>query len=312
MRILLLAFGLLLTPLFHAAAQVTVDVTLDELEFLRDESLTVKVRIANRSGQPLKFGQTADWLVFNLQTQDGHTVERIGEVPVTGEFTIESSQTATKSVDLMPWFSFPQPGRYSVVATVKIPQWSDDFVSTPKTFHIIRGSRVWEQEFGVPRKEGAPEVRQYSLVRSSGMKMSRLYLRVSDVEDTKVFRVVSLGQVVSFGKPEARVDRFSKLHVLLQNGPRTFSYAVFDPNGDWVIRQTFEYTESRPVLRVNEAGNVLVGGGQRRFAPTDFPSSAIVSPGEGTNNSATDLNTDTNKARLSPTAPGTDGRITNR
>jgi hypothetical protein len=143
------------------------------------------------------------------------------------------------------------------------------------------------------------------------MKMSRLYLRVTDVEDTRVFRVASMGQVVSFGKPEAQVDRLSKLHVLLQNGPRTFSYAVFDPNGDWVIRQTFEYTESRPVLRVNDTGHVLVAGGQRRFAPTDFPPSTPTGgPGEGTNNSATDLNT--NRAKLSPTAPGTDGRITNR
>ena len=105
MRTLLLAFGLLLTPLFHAAAQISVDLVLDELEFLRDESLTVKVRIVNRSGQPLKLGATADWLTFNLQSQDGHTVEKSGEVPVIGEFTIESSEIATKTVNLMPWFA---------------------------------------------------------------------------------------------------------------------------------------------------------------------------------------------------------------
>ena len=311
MRIFLLAFGLLIAPLFQAAAQVTVEVLLDELEFLRDESLLLKVRIVNRSGQVLKFGQTADWLVFNVQSQDGHNVEKIGELPVTGEFTIESSQSATKGVDLMPWFAFPQPGRYSVTATVKIPQWRDDFISTPKSFHIIRGSRVWEQEFGVPRKEGAPEVRQYSLVRASGMKMSRLYVRVTDVDDNRVFRVTSLGQVVSFGKPEAQVDRLSQLHVLLQNGARSFQYAVFNPEGDWVARQTFEYTESRPVLRVNDAGRVLVAGGQRRFSAADYPPPAPAPvSAEATNSPAGDLNT--NRVTISPAAPAIDGKKTKR
>ncbi len=296
--------------MLHAGAQVSVEVLLDELEFLRDESLTVKVRIVNRSGQALKLGQTADWLAFNVQSQDGHTVEKSGEVPVAGEFTIESSQTATKTVNLMPWFAFPQSGRYSVGATVKIAQWRDDFISPPKSFHIIRGARVWEQDFGVPRKEGAPEVRQYSLVRATGMKLTRLYVRVTDADDNRVFRVTSLGQVVSFGKPEAQVDRLSQLHVLLQNGPRTFVYAVFNPDGDWVARQTFEYTESRPVLRVNDAGRVLIAGGQRRFLATDFPAMPTASGPEGIHsNTIAAPASATNRPPISP-APTKDGRTT--
>jgi hypothetical protein len=283
MRILLLSLSLLIVPWFHAAAQVTVEVVLDEPEFLRDESMFVKIRVVNRSGQTLKFGQAADWLTFNVQSTEGHTVEKTGSAPVTGEFSLESAQSATKTVNLMPYFGFSEPGRYTISASVKIAQWNDDFTSSPKSFHIIRGARVWDQEFGVPRKDGPPEMRVYSLVRATGMKQTRLYARVTNPEETRVFRVAPLGQVVTFGSPEALVDRASQLHVLLQNGPRSFSYAVFNPEGEWVVRQTFDYTESRPALRVNDAGRVLVAGGVRRFMVTDLPAITAASATDVTN-----------------------------
>jgi hypothetical protein len=279
MRIALLTFGLLLMPLLHASAQVSVEVLLDEPEFLRDESLIVRVRIANRSGQPLQLGQTADWLSFAVQSHDGHAVDKVGEVPVLDPFTVESSQSATKTVNLMPHFQFPQPGRYSVTATVKVPQWSDEFPSLPKTFHIIRGARIWEQEFGVPAKEGPPEVRKYSLVRAQGLKQTRLYVRVTDPDENRVFRVVPLGQVVAFGKPETQVDGQSRLHVLFQNGARSFQYGAFTPDGEWAVRQTHDYSETRPALRVSDTGKVLVNGGYRRYTAVDIPPSttAVVS-----------------------------------
>jgi len=280
MRIALLTFGLLLASLVHAMAQVDVEVLLNEPEFLRDESLIVRVRIANRSGQPLQLGQAADWLSFAVQSHDGHSVDKTGVVPVVDPFTVESSQSATKAVNLMPYFQFPQPGRYSVTATVKVPQWSDEFLSPPKTFHIIRGARIWEQEFGVPTKEGAPEVRKYSLVRAQGMKETRLYARVTDSNENRVFRVVPLGQVVSFGKPETQVDKQSRLHVLFQNGPRAFLYAAFTPDGEWSVRQCHDYAETRPTLRVSDTGQVLVSGGYRRYTASDIPRSSTASADE--------------------------------
>ncbi|HEU0009437.1 MAG TPA: hypothetical protein VFT34_06450 [Verrucomicrobiae bacterium] len=280
MRIVFLTFGLLMSSLVHGLAQVSVEVLLSEPEFLRDESLIVRVRIANRSGQPLQLGKTADWLSFAVQSHDGHSVDKTGEVPVIDPFTMESSQTATKTVNLMPHFQFPQPGRYSVIATVKVPEWNEEFLSAPKTFHIIRGARIWEQEFGVPRKEGAPEVRKYSLVRAQGLKQVRLYARITDLDENRVFRVVPLGQVVSFGKPETQVDKQSRLHVLFQNGPRSFLYGAFTPDGEWAVRQCHDYSETRPTLRVSDTGLVLVNGGYRRYTAADIPSSATAGADE--------------------------------
>jgi hypothetical protein len=278
----LLASTLALVLLASAAsAQVTVELLLDEPEYLRDESMVVRVRVTNRSGRPLQLGQSNDWLSFSIQAADGTSVLRLEDPPVAGAFTIASAQSGTKSVNLMPCFDFPGPGRYTVSASVRIPQWEGEVISPPKPFHIIRGSKLLEEEFGVPAPAGPPEMRKYSLVRANGLKQQRLYVRVTDAADQKVFRVVPLGPMVSFGRPEARVDAASVLHLVFQNGPRSFLYGAISPEGVWQSRLTFDYGETRPSLRVTEQGRVVVSGGVRRVTPADIPAPAPAVPADG-------------------------------
>ena len=59
--------GLVGLALFRASAQVTVDVLLDQEQYLPNEAMPVAVRITNRSGQPLHLGAEADWLTFSVQ-----------------------------------------------------------------------------------------------------------------------------------------------------------------------------------------------------------------------------------------------------
>jgi hypothetical protein len=84
---------------------------------------------------------------------------------------------------------------------------------------------------------------------------------------------------VAFGKPETQVDGQSRLHVLFQNGARSFQYGAFTPDGEWAVRQTHDYSETRPALRVSDTGKVLVNGGYRRYTAVDIPPSttAVVS-----------------------------------
>src|SRR4249920_1355541 len=88
-----------------AQGQVTVEVLQDQEQFLRGESVGAKVRITNRSGRTLHLGAAPDWLSFSVENHDGVVVPKSSEVPVVGEFTIESSERATKQVDLAPYFS---------------------------------------------------------------------------------------------------------------------------------------------------------------------------------------------------------------
>jgi hypothetical protein len=66
--------------------------------------------------------------------------------------------------------------------------------------------------------------------------------------------------------------------VLHQTGARAFNYSVINPEGEVVLRQTYQYTTSRPTLRENDDGKVYVGGGIRMISSHDFPPTTASIP----------------------------------
>ena len=257
--------------LVGGTAQVTVDIVLDQQQYLRDESMPVKVRITNRSGRPLKLGGTSGWLNFTVENREGHNVSRLGDLPLKEEFTVESSMVATRQVDIAPFFNLGLPGRYAVSAEVKIPEWNQEIRSESRNFSIARGAPLWEQIVGLPGSGGAPELRKYVL-QQANVKHLKLYVRVTDENEHKTFKLMPVGQMVSFSRPEPQVDKESNLHLLFQSGARSFVYAVVTPAGDMILRQRHDYAGTRPTLRIGEDGRIGVAGGQRFFSRDDVPS----------------------------------------
>ena len=282
MRISPLLAAVLLSAVPAAWGQISVDVDVEQDQFLRDEGLPVQVRVTNRSGQALPLGREDDWLAFAVESLDGAVVTKLGPVPVTGEFSLASGSVAKQQVDLVPCYDLSQPGRYQVTATVRIKEWDKEFVSRPHPFEVVRGTKLWEQEFGVPTPGGAPETRKYILQQANYRKRLKLYVRVADSSDQRVFRVFPCGPLVSFNQPEAQVDKSGYLHVLFQTGAHTFLFCVVGPEGELVLRHTYDYTATRPTLRPNEEGRIFVSGGARHPTSADIPpslTSAAPQPG---------------------------------
>jgi hypothetical protein len=272
--------GVALSPV---SAQVTVEVTQEQDQFLPGEAMPTAVRITNRSGRDLQLGGEENWLTFSVQGREAQVVSRRGEVPVRGEFTLGSSRVATKRVDLAPHFVLTRSGRYSVSATVRIKQWNRSVTSEPKNFDVVEGAKLWEQDVGVPNPDaapdGPPEVRKFVLQQANYLKSElRLYVRLTDATGARTFRVLPIGPVVSFGRPEPQVDKFSNLHLLCQDGAHSFNYTVINPQGEVIARRTYEYLDTRPRLQPDMTGKILVTGGVRRPAPSDVPPSPPEPP----------------------------------
>jgi len=270
-------FALLGLGFLRVSAQVSVDLSLAQEQFLPSESLPLAVKITNRSGQQLHLGADADWLTFNVEADDGFVVIKNAEVPVQGAFDLETSQLAIKRVDLQPYFAMTKPGRYHVIATLHIKDWSAQLASQPKHFDVIAGAQLWAQDFGVKDGTNAvPEVRKYTLEQANYLKAQlRLYVQVSDASEETVYKVTPLGPMVSFSHTEAQVDRQSRLNVLWQAGAQSFNYALVNPDGTVAVTDYYDNFYSRPRLTVNENGDVVVLGGTRRPKPTELP---IVKP----------------------------------
>lgn len=252
-------------------AQVEAEVVLDQDKFLPAEDLIAGVRIVNRSGQALRLGEDAEWVKFTIEKSAGGVVHQSAKPPVKGAFTLESAERATMRVDLAPCYDLRQQGRYLISATVKINEWNQTFTTKPVAVEIVEGTKLWEQEFGVPKPGGAPEMRNYTLQQANYLKdQLRLYLRVSDSHGN-VLKMINVGPMISFGQPAQQIDKQSRLHLLYQNSNKRFAYLVVKPDGEIQTRQTFEYTETRPRLQTDESGGIKVGGGERRPSPDDLP-----------------------------------------
>jgi hypothetical protein len=273
--ILVVSLTLALAPALQG--QVSVAVDLDQNQFLEHESMPVKVRITNLSGATLHLGQDNDWLVFSISSRSGQGVSKLGKVPVQGEFSMGSSRVASRLVELGPYFDL-EPGRYHLTAHVRIKQWNQEVSSEPQMIEVLRGTRIWEQAVGVPQPAGPPAPRLFALIQADYLKSLHLYARVSDASEEKVFRVFPLGRLVSFGRPEVQIDEESKMHVLFQTGPRSFTYCVVNPQGVLLTRQRHDYYgDSRPRLFSDFKTGITVEGGVRRPTANDLPSPSYVS-----------------------------------
>lgn len=257
------------------SAQVSVELVIDQQYVLPGEKLTVAVKITNFSGRTLKFGQDNDWLKFSLSARDGFVVPKLSDVPVTGEFEVQTSHVATRRVDLAPYYAFDKPGRYQVVATVKLAEWNEEKVSPAAGFGVISGVKLWSQAIGLPPapevKDAPPEIRKYILLQVTQLDRMHLYFKLTDQNENIMFRVFPLATMVSFGKPQAQIDYQGNLHVLHQISARSFNYHTLNYNGEVTARQTYDYTGSPPKLVISDDGKVTVSRAVRRAAHTDIP-----------------------------------------
>jgi hypothetical protein len=285
MKVALSILGLALFSLFNAPAQViTVQVLMEQDQFLPGESLPVTVRIVNSSGQSLHLGADSKWLTFTVESVDNNfVVMKTDDPPVAGEFDLGSSEAATKRLDLAPYFTMTHTGRYRVVATLHIKEWSVDVPSPAKEFDIIDGAQLWSQDFGVPVPAGVtnqpPVVRKYILEEANYLRQQlRMYVLVSDQSGSRVLKVSAIGPMVSFSRPEAQLDRLSNLHVLYQSGAQSFIYSVVNPDGNIAQQEIYDYLGTRPRLGMNGDGDIVVQGGVRRVKQGEQP--MVKSPAE--------------------------------
>jgi hypothetical protein len=281
MKASLAALGLLAAWSTAVGQGLSIEVVLDQEQYLPGETIPLRVRVTNFAGQTLRLGKDENWLSFSVEDARHLAVSKLGTTPVAGEFALEPSMTGIKKADIAPYFELSTPGRYYVSATVTMPEWGQALTTKPVAFDIIKGSSLWEQDFGVPGSSDAgsrPEIRRYALVQTLHSKALRLYFRLTDSREQRIFKIFQLGQMVSFSNPEPQLDKFSNLHVLYQTAGRSFNHCLINPDGVLLARETYDYSNSRPVLRAEKDGRISVAGGVRRPTSSDLPPLSSIAP----------------------------------
>jgi hypothetical protein len=271
-----LAIGLFLATAGATVAQVKVELLLEQKQYLLKESLMVGVRVVNHAGQTLNLAGT-NWLSLTVEDREKFVVNRIEDVPSPQPLSLESTYRATQWVEIGRAFEFKENSNYTLRARVQIDQWSEEIFSDPVMFEIMKGTKLWEQRFGVPAATGAqPEMRKYILQQANYLNELQLYARVTDDSESFVYKVLRLAPMLLISQPEAQIDTLNRLHVLTQTGMRQFMHVCIDPAGEVVLRNTYAANNGRPQLKESPSGGVYVKGGTRLLRQDDVPGSALL------------------------------------
>lgn len=271
-RLLLAALCLFSTA--GSLAQMRVELSFEQETYLPREPLYALVTVYNSSGQTLALGADNEWLSFAIESVDGRIVKDLKPAEVQGEFTLPSAHRAKKMINLADAFDLTKFGRYKVTAMVRVAGWNETFSSTTRSVGITSGVVIWEANCGVPseKPDGRPEIRKYQLVQANHLKALSLYVRIMDEGEQEVLSLYPLGPLLGVSKPNGQVDRWSNVHVLYQDGARSFRYSMITPDGLLLARQTWEVgDEGIPGLRRDSEGRISVAGGSRRFSAKDLP-----------------------------------------
>ncbi|MBU3664552.1 MAG: hypothetical protein FGM15_01560 [Chthoniobacterales bacterium] len=268
-RLLLFA---LLAALFAPAAnaQVRVDISFKRKLYVLYEPLIATVTINNLSGRPLLLEDVDDrqWFGFSIETDDGRPVPPINARYSLAPAAVGPGEKMTRAVNITPLFPLHEFGLYRIKATVYADTFGRYFSSPPLAVEITDGRPIWQEVVGVPGPDGRPELRTVTLLSHKLSRTTRLYARIEDKENGRVYATHQLGQFLTFGRPEVMLDVNNEIHILQNSSPKQFLYTHLGLQGEVLARQAYVETgkRSRPSLVKQDGGSVAVVGG-RPYTP---------------------------------------------
>jgi hypothetical protein len=247
------------------SAQLSVQLRMEKDAYLLYEAIPVIVTIRNNSGRNIQLDGSRDfsWLDFTVNDNVGAVVPRLGRVNTEQTVLLPAGQAITRTVDLTPMFEMRAAGNYRVRVALAADM-VRAFSETLK-FNITKGRDLWQKTVGLPSVDNdKDEYRNYALQAYRSDKDERLFAIVKDDPPRVVYGVVPLGPFLPIYQPVTEIDRYGHLHVLYQNGPRSFAYVEIDPRARQLQRAVYSDHMSFPRL-VNQKGAVAVQGGEQIY-----------------------------------------------
>jgi hypothetical protein len=257
----LLAFLILAAT--SARGQIQLELKFKRVQYVAYEPVIATVQITNLAGRDIELRDDEDqrWFGFEIKTNDERFLPLLTH-ETEPPLKIEAGKTVTRRINLSPQFPVHELGPYHVRANVFFADLHKFFYSQGKVFQVVDARPIWQRTVGVPEgMANAGEPRTYSLLSNRFPDHTSIYVRVEDKSSGVVYSTYSLGRAIAFDDPQAELDQLNRLHVLHCAAPRSWSYALVGPNGELLAHSIFLETKSRPRLRREENGAVIVKGG---------------------------------------------------
>lgn len=254
-------------------SQIDVDLSIGNDRYVAGEPIRAIMDISNKSGQTITVGNIPGWADISVEQKSGGVALKTGSLSTTEGISIASGKRYKIPVDLTQLYLLHQPARYSVKLNLNVVGWNQPFTAKEIIFDVVKGNLVWSQNFSTPTirdSDGSLPTLTWNLITNSSKTGNHLLVQVDQKEEGKILRTIPVCKLLSFSSPEARVDPISNLHILCQYGQNTFTYNVYNPIGELLVRLTYQAAPAKPTLEYNQDGLVEVKGGIRVAMDTDY------------------------------------------
>jgi len=264
----LLAVFLLVAAAGLATAQVNITIGFKRKLYVVYEPILATVTIDNLSGRPLLLENNGRqrWFGFTIEAADGRLIPPNNPDYELSPAAIAPGEKLSRTVNLTPLFPLQEFGAYRIKATVYAESFGRYFSSAPLPIEITEGHQIWQEVVGVPGNEGKPELRTITLLSHKLSRSTRLYARIEDKDNGKIYAMHQLGPYLTFGQPDVMLDARNEVHILQNSAPKEFVYTHLGLQGEVLAQQAYLEAGSRPSLVKGSTGEVKVVGG-RPYTP---------------------------------------------
>ena len=273
-----LTTSLALTAMWFVAtasvhAQIELEMSTVGDRFVVGEPVYASIKISNNAGKPIRVGNFPGWMDIAIENKSGGLTTRTSSLAATQGVIVESGKSTDIPIEITELYKLDKRSRYQAKATLRVPGWDQAFSSKEIFFDLVEGNKLWSQKYSSPMlrtAEGGQRVYSYNLIASQGSDGRRLIVQIKDTTYERIVRSVPVCKMVSFSKPEARIDQVSNLHLLCQYGQSYFTYNIYSPVGELLLRMTYQSAPARPTLETDAEGLIIVQGGLRIPMDTDY------------------------------------------
>lgn len=269
------------------SGQIELSVKLSDDRILQGEPLFAFIEIENNAGKPILIGNQPGWLDVDIDQKVGGIALKTGSLAATKGVTISPGQAQSIPVRIDELYNLLTAARYTLMATLKVDGWSQTFKSKEYFFDVVTGTTIWNRAYSAPGLtglNGQTGVFTYNLVTTAGANGKKLLFQIKDTDPVRILRTVPICKMISFSKPEAMIDPASNLHILCQYGRISFTYNIYNPRGELLVRTTYQTNPAKPFLHANSEGIIEVRGGKRVAMETDFLPDSFKNIGKNNDN----------------------------
>ncbi len=239
-----------------ANAQLEVRMAPVRQDYLLGEAIALKLTIINSSDQHLKLtnSDTRKWLHFTVTATNCPEGVAPIATPRFPELTLTPGSTRTFELNIKPYFNFTRIGKYTLTATVRMPDGESTYSSNRTSINLALGSSM--RCFNIQNKGRKLQLHAKMLHTDN---TDCIFGQVIDSNSGVAINACYMARFLNFMTPIIIIDRNQHLHMLCQSTPKYYTYAVMDPNGNRVKYQIYRRTQGPIDLVVTGAGVTIVG-----------------------------------------------------